>query len=228
MTLLSSTIVPGLFILPFLVFLSETCVVTLSTIRTIFVARGKRALAALLGFFEVSIWLFAIGQVMQNLNSPDCFLAFATGFSLGNFLGVSLERKLALGTVAIHITTPKHAGELISDLRSAGYGVTCLNGEGANGPVQIIYTVVPRKEASKVAALIKGFDAQAFYSISDLHSAAAGILPLARRRTSAVPAVLPQLYRAVLALGNSDPGGALPALKEVAMANAGETGRAAG
>src|SRR5262249_12793016 len=91
-TLLSSTIVPGLSILPFLVFLSETCVVTLSTIRTIFVARGKRALAALLGFFEVSIWLFAIGQVMQNLNSPDCFLAFATGFSLGNFLGVSLER----------------------------------------------------------------------------------------------------------------------------------------
>src|SRR5262249_3599081 len=159
--------------------------------------------------------------VMQNLNSPDCFLAFATGFSLGNFLGVSLERKLALGTVAIHITTPRHAGELISDLPSAGYEVTCLNGQRANGPVQIIYTVVPRNEASKGAALTKGFDAQAFYSISVFQSAAAGILPLARRRASAVPAVLPQLYRAVLALGNSDPPGSLPALKEVAMANAG-------
>src|SRR5262249_46156258 len=66
-------------ILPILVFLAETCVVTLSTVRTILLARGVKGLAALLGFFEVSIWLFAVAQVMQNLNHLDCALAFASG-----------------------------------------------------------------------------------------------------------------------------------------------------
>src|SRR5438552_5469116 len=83
-----ASIVPPSCILPLTVFFAETCVVTLSTIRTIFVARGMRLRAAFLGFFEVSIWLFAIGQIMQNLSSVECYLAFAGGFSLGNFLGV--------------------------------------------------------------------------------------------------------------------------------------------
>src|SRR5690242_4113418 len=105
MTLAIGSIVATVPVLPALVFLAETCVITLATVRTIFIARGMKALAAGLGFFEVSIWLFAIGQVMQHLSSPDCYLAFASGFSLGNFLGVLLEKKLALGRVAVHMMT---------------------------------------------------------------------------------------------------------------------------
>src|ERR1044071_7902580 len=70
------------------IFLAEMCVVTIGTLRIIFVARGRKYLAPLLGFFEIMSWLFAIGQVMQNLDNPVCFLAFAAGFTLGNFLGI--------------------------------------------------------------------------------------------------------------------------------------------
>src|SRR5438445_8375460 len=84
----SQRIAPMVSTLPLLVFFAETCVVTLSTVRTIFVARGWKSLAPLLGFFEVSIWLFAITQVMQNLTNLSCSIAFAGGFSLGNFLGI--------------------------------------------------------------------------------------------------------------------------------------------
>jgi len=73
-------------ILPVLVFVAEICVVTLSTIRIIFLSRGMQVAAATLGFFEVSIWLFAIGQIMQNLDNIGCYLAFAGGFTLGNYL----------------------------------------------------------------------------------------------------------------------------------------------
>ena len=68
---------PEFSILPLLVFCAETCVLTFATLRTICIARGKKIPAAALGFFEVSIWLFAVGQVMQNLSNLSCAAAFA-------------------------------------------------------------------------------------------------------------------------------------------------------
>jgi uncharacterized protein YebE (UPF0316 family) len=92
---------------PLLIFAAEVCVVTLSTVRIIFISQGRKFLAPLLGFFEVGTWLFAIGQVMKNLNDPSCYLAFAAGFTLGNFLGILLEGRLALGTLLVRVITPR-------------------------------------------------------------------------------------------------------------------------
>ena len=99
------------------IFLAEVCVVTISTMRTIFVARGMKFLAPFLGMFEVSIWLFAIGEVMKNLNDWTCSAAFAGGFTLGNFLGILLEEKLAMGSVGVRMITHRDAGTLIDELR---------------------------------------------------------------------------------------------------------------
>src|ERR1051326_1684178 len=96
-------------LLPLVVFCAELCVVTLSTLRTIFIARGMKFLAPLCGFFEITLWLFAISQVMKNLQDPACFLAFAGGFTLGNFFGIRIEQWLALGTVVVRTITNRDA-----------------------------------------------------------------------------------------------------------------------
>jgi uncharacterized protein YebE (UPF0316 family) len=168
--------------LPVLVFFAETCVVTLATIRTIFIARGWKTPAAVLGFFEVSIWLFAIAQVMQHLSSPGCFLAFAGGFALGNYLGVLIEQKLALGNVVVHVISRKQ--DLMDALRWAGYGVTASDAIGAKGPVRALLTVIPRAELGRVLSIVRSHDRRAFYSVGDLRSAAEGILPASRRWSS--------------------------------------------
>src|SRR5690242_9298692 len=63
--------------IPFLIFIAEVCALTVSTLRIIFVSRGHKFLAPLLGFFEIMIWLFAIGETMRNLDNWACFIAFA-------------------------------------------------------------------------------------------------------------------------------------------------------
>jgi uncharacterized protein YebE (UPF0316 family) len=166
-------------LLPLLVFVAEVCVVTLCTVRIIFVSRGHKVLASILGFFEVTIWLFAIGQIMQNLSDVGCYLAFAGGFTLGNYLGIIIERKLAIGTVVVRTITHRKATDLIERLRLAGYGVTSIGAQGATGPVTIIFTVIKRKELTKVAAHIRMFDSQAFYSVDEIKETAAGIFPAA-------------------------------------------------
>jgi len=191
--------VPGLFALaplemPWLVgfiFVAEMAVVTLSTLRVIFIARGMRRLAPVLGFFEVTTWLFAIGEVMKNLADFRCSLAFAGGFTAGSFLGILIEQKLALGSVVVRTITHKASEPLVRSLRAANFGVTCLAGEGATGPVQVVLTVVPRRELAAVVGLIKQFDPGAFYSIDALQSTSSGVAPPAPpRRAALVPQAL--------------------------------------
>jgi uncharacterized protein YebE (UPF0316 family) len=182
--------------LPFYIFIAEVCVVTISTMRTIFVARGMKLLAPLLGVFEVSIWLFAIGEVMKNLNDWRCSAAFAGGFTLGNFLGILLEEKLAMGSVGIHMITHQDASQLIDALRAADYGVTSIEAEGATGPVHVVYTVIKRKNLVHVLTIARRSHPNVFYSVDDLHSAAAGVAPLSRRRWSELIPGLSKLQRA--------------------------------
>jgi uncharacterized protein YebE (UPF0316 family) len=163
--------------LPTIIFIAETTVVTLATIRIIFIARGMKTLASVVGLFEVSIWLFAIGQVMRNLNDLRCSAAFAGGFTLGNYLGVLIHDKMAIGHLVIRIITSKDASELVQGLQTADYGVTCVDAMGAKGPVQIIVTVIKRRDLPRVLEIIKGFDEEVFYSVEDLHSTAKGVFP---------------------------------------------------
>jgi uncharacterized protein YebE (UPF0316 family) len=176
--------------IPLSIFLAEVCVVTLSTLRIIFIARGRKLLAPAIGFFEVGLWLFAIGQVMNNLSDPGCYLGFAAGFTLGNFLGICIEGRLALGTLVVRVITPRDAAPLVEALRRAGYGVTSQEGRGAAGPVRVVLTVVPRKELGHVTAIVEAFDAEAFYAVEDVQAAARGVFPARREARGLVPSLL--------------------------------------
>jgi uncharacterized protein YebE (UPF0316 family) len=167
-------------ILPILIFLARITDVSVGTVRLILVSRRHKYLAPIAGFFEVLIWIIAIGQIMRNLANPLCYVAYAGGFATGNFVGILIAEKLSLGTVLIRIITPKETGDLIECLRRRRYGVTSLDGEGANGPVEIVFTIVPRREAPAVVEFVKQFHPQAFYSIEEVDSVARGVFPARR------------------------------------------------
>jgi len=164
-------------ILPLLIFLARICDVTLGTIRLIFVSRGFKYLAPLIGFFEILIWIVAIGQIMQNLSNPICYLAYAGGFASGNYIGIVIAEKMSLGIVLIRVITQKEAHFLLDRLRAKNYGVTSVDGEGGGGPVQIIFTIVPRRDVSTVVALVKEFNPRAFYSIEEVGFVKEGVFP---------------------------------------------------
>lgn len=52
-----------------LIFFARILDVSIGTVRTILVFRSHRIWAAVLGFFEVLIWLVAAGSVIQNLDT---------------------------------------------------------------------------------------------------------------------------------------------------------------
>jgi uncharacterized protein YebE (UPF0316 family) len=157
-----------LIILPLLVFFARVLDVSIGTLRIIFVSKGMKHLAALLGFFESLIWLLAVAQVMQNLNSWQTYMAFALGFGAGNYVGVVIEEKIALGNLLIRIITQREADELVNVLWKSGYGVTSLDAQGESGPVKLIFSIAKRKNLAKIIALIKKYNPNAFYTIEDM------------------------------------------------------------
>ncbi|RCX16270.1 uncharacterized protein YebE (UPF0316 family) [Anaerobacterium chartisolvens] len=166
------------FILPLLIFISRIFDVSLGTMRIIFVSRGKKLIAPLLGFFEVLIWLIAIGQTMQNLSNIFCYIAYAGGFAMGTFVGILIEEKLAIGILVVRIILVKDECHLKERLAASGYGVTVVDAKGITGEVKLIYTVVRRKDIDNVISIIRHCNSKAFYSIEDARTAKDGVFPL--------------------------------------------------
>ena len=164
-------------VIPFLIFIARIADVSIGTIRLIFISRGLKYLAPVVGFFEILIWLLAIGQIMKNLSNPVCYIAYAGGFAMGNFVGMCIAEKLSLGVVLVRVVTKKDAAELVAYLKSADYGVTSVDGHGASGQVRVVFTIVPRREVQGVVNLINKFNPKAFYSIEEVSFVKKGIFP---------------------------------------------------
>lgn len=166
------------FALPFLIFLARVIDVTMGTVRVIFVSRGLKYLAPIVGFFEILIWLLAIGQIMKNLSNPMCYIAYAGGFALGNYVGITIAERLSLGVVLIRVVTAKDALPLVERLKEQNYGVTSVDGHGTSGEVKVVFTVVKRREVPNIVELIKTFNPHAFYSIEEVGFVEKGVFPL--------------------------------------------------
>jgi uncharacterized protein YebE (UPF0316 family) len=162
-------------VLPALIFLARIIDVSMGTIRVIFVSRGFKYLAPIVGFFEILIWLLAIGQIMKNLSNPMCYLAYAGGFAMGNFVGIHIAEKLSLGVVMIRVVTNQDATPLVDCLKAEEYGVTSVDGHGTSGQVKVIFTIVQRRDVRSVVELIKKFNPQAFYSIEEVRVVEKGV-----------------------------------------------------
>lgn len=141
------------------------CDVTIGTIRTILVVQGKKYLAGFAGFFEVLIWVFAIRFIMQNLDVILNLFGYATGFAIGNILGITIEQKIGLGYVQINIISRYFTDSIANALRTSRYGVTILPGEGGSGGVAVIVVIISRKVQRKVIQLIESIDKDAFITV---------------------------------------------------------------
>lgn len=163
--------------LPLLVFFARVVDVTLGTLRIIFTSRGKKFLAPLLGFVEVFIWVSVIAQITKGAHNIVAYLAYAGGFAAGNYIGMYIEDKLALGWLVVRAIVPNQIHELTKRLRESGYGVTNVDAKGSQGPVQLIYTIVMRKDLAEVARIIQQVHPNAFFTVEELRSVEHGVFP---------------------------------------------------
>jgi uncharacterized protein YebE (UPF0316 family) len=151
------------------IFLARVCDVSLGTLRTIVIFRGYRLLAALLGFFEVLIWLLAAGQVIRHLDTWYLSVAYAAGFATGNIVGSWLEAKLAFGLELVRIISNRPGADLAGGLTRLGYDVTKL-GAVANTEreVEVVLIVERRRRVPELMRWVAQLDPTAVCTMNDV------------------------------------------------------------
>lgn len=175
------------WVLTLAIFLARILDVSLATLRMIVVIRGYRFVAAVLGFFEVLIWLVAVGQVIQNLDVWYLAVAYAGGFAAGNVVGIWLESKLAMGTELVRVVSERPDVALAGALRAEGYSVIEMGGRGdRDEPVEVLLIVDRRRRIPRALRLIRELDPDAFWTVTDVKRRVEDTYP-GTRRTFALP-----------------------------------------
>ncbi len=155
-------------IMPLLIFISRVADVSINTLRFMFMMNGKKKIVPILGFFEALIWLLAIGQIFQNIDNPLSYLAYAGGFAMGNYVGMTLDEKLALGRVLVRVITPNSLPILLEFMKEKNYRFTSVDAEGRYGKVNLLFTVMKRDQLPEFISRVKQMDEKAFYTIESV------------------------------------------------------------
>jgi len=169
-----------------LIVLARITDVTLDTIRTVAIVQGRRAFAAVLGFFEAVVYICAVAKVLLNMDHPVYALAYGLGFACGTFLGITIEQRLAFGQQLASLFTRKGI-ELAKVLRAAGYRLVEVKGHTREGDLTILYVEIPRRQARKLIHDAGAIDDTCFCIVNDVRMARFA----AHRRASVTP-ILPQ------------------------------------
>ena len=150
---------------PLLIFALRVVDVSMSTIRILLAVRGHKFVVPIIGFFEVLIWVTAVGNAIKFLDSPLHLLGYAAGCSTGNIAGLIIEEQLAIGYATMRVVST-HAGvEMADALRRIGFGVTEFGAMGRDGRVEVLYTVCKRRDVPRIIAEVERWDAQAFITV---------------------------------------------------------------
>ena len=186
-----------LVVIPLLICLARIVDVTIGTLRIIFISRGLKYLAPIMGFFEVIIWLIAIGQIMQNLSNVMNYIAYGLGFAIGNFVGITIENKISLGYVLVRIITRRSATDLIDWLEGSDRKFTIVDVKSDWGLVHIIYMPLRRKEIKEVVAMVKHFNPHAFYTVEDVRAVSGSTFRdnMGPRKRSAWRSIIPVIKK---------------------------------
>lgn len=131
--------------------------------RTVSVVNGRINLSVLLGFVEVLMWTVAVsGTILRIQEDPILPIAYAAGFAAGNGVGIALERKLALGQVAVRMITSR-AGEVSELVAKEGTVLAEFRAEPASSGKTLVFTTLPRKKLPRVLEQVQALDPGLFW-----------------------------------------------------------------
>lgn len=148
--------------------------VSLATVKTIFIIKGKRLIASIIAFLEISIWLFIAKDVISGDLNIYYAIAYCCGFAIGTFIGISIEKLLAIGNLTVQAIIDEKQKEIINILRANDYGVTEIDCRGRSGYKILILIDVKRKNVPIVKKIIQNYDSKIFIKLTDTNTVFGG------------------------------------------------------
>jgi uncharacterized protein YebE (UPF0316 family) len=165
---MSLTLSDNIWISALMIFLLRVIDMSLDTMRMLFVVRGKKPIAWILGFLQSLVFVIAISTVLANLNNILNVIGYAAGFATGNVLGMFIEERLAIGHIAMRVISAKKGSTIPDALRKAGFAVTEIQARGRDGKVTLLNSSIMRRDVSRFEDLVTKTEPGAFITAEDV------------------------------------------------------------
>lgn len=161
------------------IFAARVIDVSLDVLRILMLMRYRRILASVIGFFEVTVFVLALNEVLKGgLDDPAKVLAYAGGFAAGNYVGSLIEQRLAMGYLSLQVFPPSHLEQrFVTSMRLEGFGVTTVSGQGRDGERAIIFVTLKRRNLNRALEILDEICPNVFFTVSDARHIKGGIFP---------------------------------------------------
>ena len=140
---------------------------SLDTLRLLFMMRGRKLVAGLIGAVQAAVFILAVSRVLSGPLNVWTVLGYAAGFGCGVIVGMLAEERLAIGYGIFRIYSPARGMAVALALRAAGHAATEFTAQGRDGTVTVVNAIVARKDVAKVQALIHTTDPAAFVTLDE-------------------------------------------------------------
>lgn len=144
--------------------------VSLSTIQTMFLVKGKRNLATILGFIDVFIWFLVVREALNtDIESIWIAFAYAGGYAAGTFVGSSISKSVIKGTVSVQVITKNTKNKVTDVIRNSGFSASIVECKGIHEEDTncMIYAQVDNKKLKEFKSLITKTDKNAFITVTE-------------------------------------------------------------
>ena len=151
-----------------LIFTLRVTDMTLDKLRVLFVMRGRKPIAWILGFFQAAVFVIAITFVLRDLTNVLNIIGYAAGFATGVVIGMTIEERLAIGHIHMRIISSRRGSRIAERIREEGYAVTEVPARGKDGMVTMLNCSVLRKNVGRVRNMVNEIDPEAFITSEDI------------------------------------------------------------
>lgn len=144
------------------IFFARILDVSLNTIRTTFVIKGKTFIVALIAFIEITIWLLVARTAINVELNLWIVLSYSGGYTMGTILGTTFINKFVKTNMELIVISTKIKNT--KKIKDKNFGVSILN-KDKNKTILLIET--NKKRLDELTTLLKKLDNEAFITIKE-------------------------------------------------------------
>lgn len=143
--------------------------VSLGTVRTVLIIKGRRIIGSIIGLIEVMVWFLVVKNALSTENTSIWIaVAYSTGFALGNYIGSLIEDMLPIGNASIQVITRGIRYDLVEQIRKMGFAVSTVDCKGKDGNNLMLIIEINRKKIDEVKKIVKDNAPDSFVTITDI------------------------------------------------------------
>ncbi len=149
------------------IFLARIIDVSLGTIRTVIVVKGKNFIGSFLGFIEVTVWFLVVDQALSNANNNIFIvISYSLGFAVGTYIGGIISKKFIKSKLEVQVITSCNIDDMIKAIRDNGYAVSIFKLEEKQNKYMLFMEVNSNK-FNNLKRIIKMYDKKAFIVVNE-------------------------------------------------------------